>query len=149
MEVAGGRFTFEAGPSLVGICVYVGLAVLGFVSLETRMVLFPVAFLAGAVAGLLTSSPTLIGNNGIVVAVVGYLCAMLLSAAQRVSAVTYAREVTSGDAVFLGIVFFVAEATFVGAILFVVGYAGALVVEKLRSRFGPGGSPRDLTRLDR
>lgn len=149
MEVAGGGFTFEVRPSLVGIGLYVGLAVLGFVSLETRMVLFPIALLAGAVTGLLTSSHTLIGNNGIVVAVVGYLCVMLLSAAQRVSALTYARDLTPGDAVFFGIAFFLAEAIFVGGILFITGYAGALIVEKLRTRFEPSGSQRDLSLLDR
>lgn len=149
MEVAGWGFTFEAKPSLVGIGFFVGVGVLGFVLLETRMVLLPIAFLAGVIAGLFTTSRDLIGNNGIVVAVVGYVCVMVLSAAQRVLALAYTMDVTPGDAMFFGIAFFVAEAISVGAILFIFGYAGALTVEKLRTRFEPRESPRDLSRLNR
>lgn len=71
MEVTRWKFEFESTPTFIGICVFGVLGILGFFFFNDRIVFLPVAFIAGVVTGLLSSSHTQTGNNGIVVTLVG------------------------------------------------------------------------------
>lgn len=149
MEVARWGFEFETTPSLVGICVFGSLGILGFFVVDDRIVFLPVAFLAGVVTGLLSSSHEQTANNGIVVSVVGSVLIMIFSASQYVSSLTEASDVALGDQVFLGVVLFLAEGILVFAVILPLGYVGALSIEILRKRRQPGTEPRDLRDLGR
>lgn len=149
MEVTRWGFEFETTPSLVGICVFGLLGIVGFLLVDDRIVFLPVAFLAGVVTGLLSSSHEQTTNNGIVVSVVGSVLIMIFSASQYVSSLTEANDVALGDQVFLGVILFLAEGTLVFAVILPLGYVGALVVGIVRKRRHPGTEPRDLRNLGR
>lgn len=149
MEVTRWRFEFERTPTVVGSCVFGVLGILGYLYATDRIVFLPVAFVAGVVTGLLSSSHTHTGNNGIVVTVVGFLLVMIFSTSRYVSSLAATNDLTLGDQLFFGIALFLAEGALVAAVLLPLGYGGALLVGIIRKRRRPGTEPRDLRNLGR
>lgn len=149
MEISRWKFEFEFTPSLIGVGFFVALGVAGFVGMESRMVFFPAAFLAGVITGLLSRTHAMTGNNSIVVTVVGFALIMAFSASQNVSSMTGFRDMGIGDQLFLGAAFFLAEATFVFALILPLGYGGALLIGVIRKRREPGTEPRNIRNLGR
>lgn len=149
MEVTRWKFEFETTPSIIGIGVFTILGMAGFFILETRMVFLPVAFLAGVVAGLLSSSHSQTGNNGIVVSLVGFFLIMAFSAAQHVSGIAESRNLSLGDQLFLTFTVILAEAFLAFVTILPLGYIGAMLVGIIRKKWQPAKGPRDFRNLGR
>lgn len=129
-----------------GVLVFVLFGVIGF-SVADRIVFLPVAFLAGVVNGLLSSSHKQTGNNGIVVTLVGFLLITSFSTSQYVSSLADSRRLVLGDQLFFGVTLFLAEGALIMGIILPIGYMGALVTGVIRKRRQPATAPRDLRNL--
>lgn len=149
MHISRWRFEFETTPAIVGISVFAGLAIAGFFILETRMVFFPAAFFAGIVAGILSSSHSQTGNNGIVVSAIGFFLIMVFSATQHVSSIADSRNLSFGDELFLIFGVFLAEAFLFFVTLLPLGYTGAALIGIIRKRRQPADSTRTSRNLER
>ena len=147
MEITHWKFEFETSPSLIGISVYGVSGIVGFFLFGTRVVFLPVAFFAGMVAGILSSSHAHTGNNGIIVSIAGFLLIMLFSASQHVSSLTDSNDLILGDQLFFALAIFLAEAFLSFVTVLPLGYFGAQLIGIIRKKRQPYTEPRNLGNL--
>lgn len=141
-----GRLT--STPVLVGAGLFVALGTVGYLVTDDQIVVLPVAFVAGVTGGMLSDSHTTATQNAITGVLLGFAVVMLFFAASRVQERIADESVVFGDVVFFTMVVFLTEVLLSGVFVFILGYAGGYIAERLIRRLREEESTaRDFSEL--